>query len=262
MYWGATFAPSSTCSLAVYRCLKRWLGRTLRGLHCKRRLVSHRKLPSHKFLRTKGSPPGPEELRASLQGPDCSCCDGQHNSGLLHQQAGRYEVRLSVCPPLEAAILVPFQGNCPEGKTHSRSLECDSGQAFQTQSSDSDRVVPISAGVQSFVLQMGPTTSRLVCNTVQLPQFVSPVLAAWAVDALSLPWENLDVYAFRPVSLVPQVVSKMMDQGCRRMILIAPGWPNMPWFWHLVNLSVQIPFSLPMVKDLVTQPFNRNIQHS
>ena len=30
----------------------------------------------------------------------------------------------------------------------------------------------------------------------------------------------------------------------------------MPWFWDLVNLSVQIPFSLPMVKDLVTQPFN------
>ena len=92
----------------------------------------------------------------------------------------------------------------------------------------------------------------------KLPQFVSPVLdpTAWAVDALSLPWENLDVYAFPPVSLVPQVVSKMMDQGCRRMILIAPGWPNMPWFWDLVNFSVQIPFSLPMVKDLVTQPFN------
>ena len=65
----------------------------------------------------------------------------------------------------------------------------------------------------------------------KLPQFVSPDPAAWAVDALSLPWENLDVYAFLPVSLVPQVVAKMMDQGCRRMILIAPGWPNMPWFW-------------------------------
>ena len=55
---GPTFAPSSTCSSAVYRRLKRRLGRTLRGLHCKRRLVSHRKSPSHKLLRTKGSPPG------------------------------------------------------------------------------------------------------------------------------------------------------------------------------------------------------------
>ena len=168
---GPTFAPSSTRSSAVYRRLKRRLGRTLRGLHCKRRLVSHRKSPSHKLLRTEDSPPGPEEIRASLQGPDCSCCDGQYNSGLLHQQAGRYEVRLSVCPPLEAPILVPSQGNCPEGKTHSRSLECDRGQAFQTQPSDPDRVVPISTGVQSFVFQMGPTTGRLVCN---------PLLTPWA----------------------------------------------------------------------------------
>ena len=92
----------------------------------------------------------------------------------------------------------------------------------------------------------------------KLPQFVSPVPdpTAWAVDALSLPWGNLDVYTFPPVSLVPQVVAKMIDQGCRRMILIAPGWPNMPWFWDLVNLSVQIPFTLPLVKDLVTHPFS------
>ena len=92
----------------------------------------------------------------------------------------------------------------------------------------------------------------------KLPQFVSPVPdpAAWAVDALSIPWGNLDVYAFPPVSLLNQVTSKVMDQGCLRMVLIAPGWPNMPWFWDLVNLSVQIPFQLPLRKDLVTQPLN------
>ena len=102
-----------------------------------------------------------------MQGPDCSYCNRQHNGGLLHKQTGWYEVRLSLCPPMEASVLVPSQVNNPEGKTHSRSLECDSGQAFQTQSSDSNRVVPISAAVQSFVFQMGPTTSRLVCNPVQ-----------------------------------------------------------------------------------------------
>ena len=60
----------------------------------------------------------------------------------------------------------------------------------------------------------------------KLPRFVSPVPdpMAWAVDALSLLWENWDVYAFPPVALLPQVVSKMTDQGCHRMILIAPGW--------------------------------------
>ena len=93
----------------------------------------------------------------------------------------------------------------------------------------------------------------------KLPRFVSPVpdRLAWQVDALSLRWEDLDAYAFPPTALLGQVVSKLLDHGCRRLILIAPGWPNMPWFWDLVNMSVQIPLSLPKVKNLLTQPFNQ-----
>ena len=92
----------------------------------------------------------------------------------------------------------------------------------------------------------------------KLPKFDSPVSdpTAWAVDAPSLPWQDLDAYAFPPVALLSQVISKIVEQGCRRMILIAPGWPNMAWFWDLVNLSVQITFSLPRQRDLVTQPFS------
>ena len=54
-----------------------------------------------------------------------------------------------------------------------------------------------------------------------------------------------------------QVVTKLLDHGFRRLILIAPGWPNMPWFWDLVNMSVQIPLLLPQVSNLITQPFNQ-----
>ena len=56
----------------------------------------------------------------------------------------------------------------------------------------------------------------------KLPKFVSPVPdpRAWAVDAMSLSWENLDAYTFPPVSLLTQVLSKLVDQGCRRMDLI------------------------------------------
>ena len=68
---------------------------------------------------------------------------------------------------METAVLVPPQENCCESEAHSRSLECDSRQAFQTQSSDSDRVVPISAGVHSLVFQMGPASGGLVCNPIQ-----------------------------------------------------------------------------------------------
>ena len=92
----------------------------------------------------------------------------------------------------------------------------------------------------------------------KLPRFVSPVpdRSAWEVDALSLPWEDLDAYAFPPTAL-HQVVTKLLDHGFRRLILIAPGWPNMPWFWDLVNMSAQIPLLLPQVSNLITQPFNQ-----
>ena len=38
------------------------------------------------------------------------------------------------------------------------------------------------------------------------------------------------------------------------LVMIAPGWPNMPWFWVLVTMSSQAPLSLP---NLLTQPFNQ-----
>ena len=90
----------------------------------------------------------------------------------------------------------------------------------------------------------------------KLPQFVSPVpdSLAVAVDALSLQWEDLDAYAFPPAAILGKVVEKLQDSPCRRIILIAPGWPNMPWFWDLVTMSSQIPLSLT---NLLTQPFNQ-----
>ena len=90
-------------------------------------------------------------------------------------------------------------------------------------------------------------------------RFVSPVPdpLATAVDALSLPWEDLDAYAFPPAAILGKVVEKLQDSPCKRIILIAPGWPNMPWFWDLVAMSSQIPLSLPNLPNLLAQPFNK-----
>ena len=131
---GPAFAPTSARSSNLYRRLKRRLGRSLRRSHSKRRLVGARKSPAYKFSRAQGRFSGPQEFRASLQGPDCSDSNRQHNCGFLHQQGGRYEIRLSLCPPLETSVLVPSQANSSQGKTHSGALERDSGQT--TQSSD------------------------------------------------------------------------------------------------------------------------------
>ena len=95
----------------------------------------------------------------------------------------------------------------------------------------------------------------------KLPQFVSPVPdpMASAVDSLSLPWEDLDAYAFPPAAILGKVMEKLQDSPCKRIILIALGWPNN------VAMSSQIPLSLPFLPNLLTQPFNqiphRNLSH-
>ena len=44
------------------------------------------------------------------------------------------------------------------------------------------------------------------------------------------------------------------DYPCKKIILIAPGWPSMPWFWDLVAMSSKIPLCQP---NLLTQPLNQ-----
>ena len=163
----STPAPSSACRSTIYRRLKRRLGRTLRRLHCKRRLVPPRRPPSYKFSRDESGPSGLTTVRASVQGSDCSCGNRQYHSGLLHKQTGGYEVRLSLCPPLETPVLVPSQRHNVKGKAHSGSVKCDSRQAFSAQSSDSDRMGSLPSGFQSVVFQVAPTASGLVCDQVQ-----------------------------------------------------------------------------------------------
>ena len=98
----------------------------------------------------------------------------------------------------------------------------------------------------------------------KLPLFVSPVLdpMATAVDALSLSWENLDAYAFAPTAILGKVVEKLQDSPYQRLIIIAPGWPNMTWFWDLVEMSSRIPLLLPQLPNLLTQPFNHTPHRS
>ena len=102
---GATFAPPSARPTDIYRRLKRRLGRTLRGIHSKRRLVGARKSPPYQFLGTQGSSFSSQEFRAAVQGTDCPHRNRQHDCSLLHQQGGQYEIRFFSVPY--------FGGSCP-----------------------------------------------------------------------------------------------------------------------------------------------------
>ena len=72
----------------------------------------------------------------------------------------------------------------------------------------------------------------------KLPLYVSPVADpnAWDIDALNLNWTGLTAYACPPTALFHRVIQKIKQWHCL-IIVIAPGWPGMPWFWDLVQRS-------------------------
>ena len=88
----------------------------------------------------------------------------------------------------------------------------------------------------------------------KLPLYVSPIPdpRAWDIDALNINWTNLTAYAYPPTALLHKVIQKIRQCQCL-IIVIAPGWPGMPWFWDLVQLSTEIPLQLPVSTTLLKQ---------
>ena len=167
----------------------------------------------------------------------------------MHKQGRRHEVRPTMCPTMEYLDLVYQETSDCKSLTHSRLAEC--GRP------DLPEWSLLPDNFKSICSKWHRSKIDLIAMRLnKLPWFVSPVLdpLATAVDALSLPWEDLDAYALPPTAILGKVVERLQDSPCKRTILIALGWPNMPWFWDLVAMSIQIPLSLP---NLLTQPFNQ-----
>ena len=91
----------------------------------------------------------------------------------------------------------------------------------------------------------------------KLPLYVSPIPdpRAWNIDALNINWTNLTAYAYPLMALLHKVIQKIKQCHCL-IIVIAPGWPGMPWFWDLVQLSTEIPLQLPVSTTLLKQSHN------
>ena len=189
---------------------------------------------------------------------DSSTGNRQHYSSVIHKQRRSHEVGQTLCPTMEDLDLVYQTSSNSKSSTHSRPAKRGSRQAISSRPDHSNRLIPPSRGVPNYMQQVAPTSDRPICHEVQQQvtsvRVTSTGFPAVAVDALSLQWEDLDAYALPPAAILGKVVEKLQDSPWKRIILIAPGWPNMPWFWDLVTMSSQIPLSLP---NLLTQPFNQ-----
>ena len=176
-----TFTPNQTCSAALYRRIKRRLGRSLKRPHCKRLLVLTRKQTAYQLLGTKGSSSCSQRVHRSLCRPNSTSGNRQHHSSFLHKQRRRHEIRPPVCPSLENPDLVfPATGN-PESPTHPRPAKCNSGQAIPSGSDHSDRVVPPAGSFSNVMPKVAPTSDRSIRYKVQ------PQAAPVCISSTGLP---------------------------------------------------------------------------
>ncbi len=100
------------------------------------------------------------------------------------------------------------------------------------------------------------SSSRPLCLRRQLSL---PNLFTKSTDALAHEWPSLQLYAFPPVALLPQVLRRVKEQW-HKLILISPLWRNQPWVSELFQLLKAAPWPIPLRKDLLSQA-NGTIWH-
>ena len=116
------------------------------------------------------------------------------------------------------------------------------------------------------LLHLWPATIDLFATSLnhRLPVYFSPMVDPQSVgtDAMLQSWDSLQAYAFPPFGLLSRVLVKVWQSKGLELTLIAPFWPQHPWFPDLLKLLVEIPFFLPRWRDLLKQPHFRHFHQN
>ena len=103
--------------------------------------------------------------RSQVPEPNSASCNGQLNSGSLHQHTRRNSLSRDLCSPVEDYDLVPSLSHNIEIQTHSRVPECDGRPSIQVKPSAVHRMVTTSAGIQTDLPKVVHTSCRLICHS-------------------------------------------------------------------------------------------------
>ena len=252
----------------LYRRLKRRLGCSLRANLCKSSVVRQGKKATHKCFKAEGGFSGPSKVQGPVSKPNSVSCHRQFNSGSLHKQTKRNPLSRDVRSPVKDHDLVPSLSDYSKSQTHSRVSECDGRPTVQLKPSSVNRMVTASAGVQTDLPQVVHSSCRSVCHSPE-PQsstvrVSSPRPKCFGHRCSEHILVGLTAYAYPPTALLHRVIQKVRKSNYL-IIIIAPVWPGVPWFWDLVQLSTEIPLQLPVSTTFLKQShnyvFHSNPQH-
>ena len=108
------------------------------------------------------------------------------------------------------------------------------------------------------LLRQWPATIDLFATSlntrlsVYFSRMVDPQSAG--TDAMLQSWDGFQAHAFSPFGLLSRVLTKVRQSRGLELTLVAPFWPQHPWFPDLLELLVAVPFFLPRRMDLLKQP--------
>ena len=110
-----------------------------------------------------------------------------------------------------------------------------------------------------FTIWEVPHIDLFASHQTQIYYSWNPDHLADAIDALTIPWNNMFAYAYPPICLIPKILQHMTQYNCQ-LILIAPHWPRRHWFPYFLKFIADFPRKLPVREDLLHQP-KSNILH-
>ena len=159
---------------------------------------------------------------------------------------------------MEDHDLVPPLSHNIKGQTHSRVSECDGRPPIQVQPSAVDRMVTASTGVQTDLPEVVHSSCGPVCHSSE-PQTPSLRVPNPRPKGLGHRCSEHKLDGSHFLCLPSDGSPLQGDPKDQAMPLPdhrnTPGWPGMPWFWDLVQLSrsQEIPLQLPVSTTLLKQ---------
>ena len=139
--------------------------------------------------------------------------------------------------------------------------ECDGRPSVQVEPSAVNRMATASAGVQTDLPKVVHNSCRPICHSSERQTSTVRVSCPRSkglghrCSEHKLDGSHCLCLTYLLTALLHRVIQKIR-QCYWLIIVIAPGWPGMPWVWDLVQLSTEIPLQLPVSTTLLKQSHN------
>ena len=120
------------------------------------------------------------------------------------------------------------------------------------------------SGIRTFNLYFKLEIDLFATNiNIQFDKYAAfrPDPGAMYIDAFSINWSDLKLYAFPPISVIPRVLSKVKQDSAKGVIVV-PFWPTQVSYRAMLKMLVSTPILLNSRKSLLILPQIPNQVHT